>query len=152
MSLTELKQMPGHMMRRVQQISTALFAEEMADFNLTSVQFMALVAIGDVPDLDATRLAELIDFDKATIGGVIERLERKRLIERKVSAEDRRVKRLRLTPAGRALVTVSFDRVRRVQQRLTEPLDEAERVVLERLIRKLVEGLAEADKSLSEEY
>ncbi len=116
MSMHELKRMPGHLVRRVQQISTAIFAEEMGDFDLTSVQFMALVVIGDVPDLDATRLAEIIDFDKATIGGVIERLERKRLLERQVSAHDRRVKHLRLTPAGRALITVSFDRVRRVQE------------------------------------
>ena len=40
-----LLDMPGHLIRRAQQISTALFAEECAAFDLTSVQYAALAAI-----------------------------------------------------------------------------------------------------------
>jgi DNA-binding MarR family transcriptional regulator len=132
--------MPGHLVRRVQQISSAIFSEEMAEFELTSVQFIALVAVADNDGLDATRLAESIDFDKATIGGVIDRLERKGLIERKVSARDKRVKELAATPAGRALITVSFARVETVQERLLAPLSPKDRTLLMQLLQQIVDS------------
>jgi DNA-binding MarR family transcriptional regulator len=138
MALTQTKKMPGHLIRRVHQISNAIFSEEMAAYDLTAVQFIALVAIGDHPDLDATRLSELIDFDRSTIGGVIERLEHKRLIKRAVSPKDRRIKTLRLTPAGRALVSVSFDRVVRVQDRLQEALSPGEADTFCRLLERII--------------
>lgn len=140
MKIITLKEMPGHLVRRAQQVSSALFAEEMAEYELTSVQFMALVAIADLPDLDATRLAEYIDFDKATIGGVIERLERKGLIGRQQSKSDKRVKELAIKPAGRALIALCFARVKRVQERLLSPLSASEKLIFAELLEKLVKG------------
>ena len=90
--LDRFKQMPGHCIRRAQQVSSACFSNELAEFDLTSVQMVALVAIADQPGIDATRLAEIIDFDRATIGGVVDRLERKGLIRRTVSPRDKRSK------------------------------------------------------------
>lgn len=138
MSIDHLKTLPGHLLRRVHQISSAIFSEEMAAYELTSVQFMALVAIADLPEMDATRLSELVDFDKATIGGVIERLERKGLIERQRSAEDKRIKILAATPAGRALIKVSMNKVERVQKRLLAPLPAREQKQLMQLLEKLI--------------
>jgi hypothetical protein len=56
--------MPGHLTRRVYQVSTALFAEECGGLDLTPVQFAALVAIDAHPRIDATRLSEVIYFDR----------------------------------------------------------------------------------------
>ena len=53
----------------------AIVAEHFTPLNLTSIQFAALVAINDSPGLDATRLAALIDYDRPTMTGVIDRLE-----------------------------------------------------------------------------
>lgn len=135
MNLARLTSMPGHFIRRAQQISSALFAEELAQSELTSVQLIALAAIADQPALDATRLADLIDFDKATIGGVIERLERKGLVQRAVSEHDKRVKELSATPEGHALLASSMGGVERVQQRLLAPLSPAERTEFIRMLR-----------------
>ena len=74
-SMDGLYAMPGHLIRRVQQISSALFAEECGNFDLTSVQYAALVAIRANPQVDATRLSALIAFDRSTLGDVLERLE-----------------------------------------------------------------------------
>ena len=54
--------LPGHLIRRVHQVSTAYFAEECGG-DLTAVQYAALVAIGAHPGIDATRLSEIIYFD-----------------------------------------------------------------------------------------
>ncbi len=139
LSLDDVYRMPGHLIRRVQQISTALFAEECAGFDLTSVQFAALVAIQANPMVDATRLSALIAFDRSTLGDVLERLEAKGLIERRPHPDDRRVKLLHLTPRGVELLQAVEPAVERVQQRLLAPLACADRATLLRLLAELVE-------------
>lgn len=139
MLINHMKAMPGHLIRRVQQISTAIFAEELAQFDLTAVQLAALVAIAEIPDLDATRLAELICFDRATIGDVIARLERKGLIERSPGLRDKRTKRLSPTPAAAVLIAACMDRVETVQARLLAGLSSAESVLFENLLNKIVD-------------
>jgi MarR family transcriptional regulator, lower aerobic nicotinate degradation pathway regulator len=129
--------MPGHLIRRAQQISTALFAEECAGFDLTAVQFAALAAIKANPEVDATRLSALIAFDRSTIGGVLERLEAKGWVLRSSSPADKRVKLLRLTLDGERLLRRVEPAVRRVQQRLLEPLAPADRATMLRLLAQL---------------
>ena len=95
---------PGYLFRRMQQIAVAIFVEECKAFDLTPVQYAALVAIHTHPGIDATRLSAVIAFDRSTLGNVIERLEAKAFIERKPAREDKRVKLLYLTKAGAALL------------------------------------------------
>ena len=137
--MDNLYDMPGHLIRRAQQISTALFAEECAEFDLTSVQFAALATIRAHPEVDATRLSSLIAFDRSTIGGVLERLEAKGWVLRTASPTDRRVKLLRLTLEGERLLRQVEPAVRRVQQRLLEPLTQADRTAFLRLLGQLAE-------------
>src|SRR3984893_17546745 len=91
---------PGYLFRRMQQIAVAIFVEECKAYDLTPVQYAALVAIQTHPGIDATRLSAVIAFDRSTLGNVIERLETKLYIERKPSREHRRIKLLYLTKAG----------------------------------------------------
>ena len=72
---------PGYLFRRMQQIAVAIFMEECRAFDLTPVQYAALVAIETHPGIDATRLSAVIAFDRSTLGSVIERIESKGLIE-----------------------------------------------------------------------
>lgn len=133
-------QMPGHFIRRAHQISSAYFAEELADSELTSVQMVALGTIADYPGIDATRLSEIIDFDRATIGGVVDRLERKGLIQRVVNREDKRSKVMKATAAGKALLEVNLPKVKRVQDRLLDPLSPEEQEIFLRLIKAVIAG------------
>ncbi len=135
--MDSLYDMPGHLIRRAQQISTALFAEECAEFDLTSVQYAALVAIKAHPDVDATRLSALIAFDRSTLGSVLERLEAKGWVLRSPSTADKRVKLLRLTLEGDRLLRQVEPAVCRVQQRLLEPLTPADRGAMLRLLGQL---------------
>jgi DNA-binding MarR family transcriptional regulator len=130
--------MPGHLIRRVHQISTALFLEECGS-DLTSVQFAALSMIQKHSNLDATRLAGLIAFDRSTIGDVLERLEAKGWIKRRESSSDRRTKLLSLTPSGSQLLRQILPAVRRVQERLLAPLAAKEAAILVHLLTELAE-------------
>ena len=130
--------MPGHLVRRLNQISAALFSEECAASGMTSVQFAALSAIRDTPDLDATRLSALIAFDRSTLGDVLERLETRGWIARHADGRDKRVKTLRLTPAGATALRDVEPGVRQVQRRLLAPLGKGDRATLMRLLTRLV--------------
>jgi DNA-binding MarR family transcriptional regulator len=139
MILNDVYGKPGHLIRRAQQIAVAIFVEECRHLDLTPLQYAALVAIRDLPGIDATRLSEVIANDRSTLGGVIERLEEKGWIERRPSPDDRRVKLLHLTGTGADLLGQAEPHVRRAQERILEPLAEAERGTLMRLLTDLVE-------------
>ena len=129
---------PGHLIRRAHQISSALFAEECGAFDLTAVQYAALVAIRDNPAVDATRLSTLIAFDRSTLGDVLERLEAKGWLRRSPSPSDRRVKLLHLSPEGEQVLQEVEAAVERVQERLLAPLAPEGRATLMRLLAQLV--------------
>ena len=140
MLLEQLRLKPGHLIRRAQQIAVAVFMEECGRFDITPLQYAALTAIGQQPDIDATRLAQLIALDRSNIGSVLERLEAKSLLLRNASAEDRRIKLLRLSSSGRALLRKVDVAVEHAQDRILAPLEPGERKTFMRLLTLLVES------------
>lgn len=132
-----LHRMPGHHIRRLQQVAVRLFAEE-AGNDLTPVQYAALFAIAQRPGVGQAQLAALIGYDRATIGGVIDRLEQKKLVGRVASVEDRRVNLLTITDEGRNALSRAAQKVRRAQERIVEPLTPDERDAFERMCLKLL--------------
>lgn len=137
---------PGYLFRRMQQIAVALFVEECNAFDLTPVQYAALIAIHTHPGIDATRLSAVIAFDRSTLGSVIERLEAKKLVDRKPSNEDKRVKLLYLTKAGAAMLRDIMPSVEKAQARMLQPLKPADRKVLLALLTQLVDLNNEASR------
>ncbi|MBX9648048.1 MAG: MarR family transcriptional regulator [Xanthobacteraceae bacterium] len=137
---------PGYLFRRMQQIAVAIFVEECRAFDLTPVQYAALVAIHTHPGIDATRLSAVIAFDRSTLGNVIERLESKTSIERKPSRADKRVKLLYLTKAGSALLREIMPAVEKAQARMLQPLKPADRKTLLALMTQLVDLNNEASR------
>lgn len=130
--------MAGHLIRRLHQQSTQVFLAQTqaAGFDLTSVQFAALDAIAQQPGIDQAGLAATISFDRATIGGVIDRLEHKALVQRVVSEQDRRARQLHLTAAGRKLLKASRPVVEALQAEILAPLSAAERAAFVALVHK----------------
>jgi DNA-binding MarR family transcriptional regulator len=137
---------PGYLFRRIQQIAVAIFVEECRAYDLTPVQYAALVAIHSHPGIDATRLSAVIAFDRSTLGNVIERLETKRYVTRKPAREDKRVKLLYLTKSGAALLRNIMPSVDRAQARMLQPLKPADRKTLMALLAQLVDLNNEASR------
>ncbi len=137
---------PGYLFRRMQQIAVAIFMEECKAFDLTPVQYAALVAIRTHPGIDATRLSAVIAFDRSTLGSVIERLEAKKYVERKPAREDKRVKLLHLTRSGATVLREIMPSVDRAQVRMLQPLKPADRKALLALMAQLVDLNNEASR------
>ena len=69
---------------------------------LTSSQFDVIATLGDTEGMTCKELSEKTLVTKGTLTGVLDRLEKKGLIERVPSREDRRCTFIRLTPKGDA--------------------------------------------------
>ena len=139
MQLKDLHSKPGHLIRRAQQIAVAIFMDECAEYDLTPVQYAALAAIRENPGIDATRLSTLIAFDRSTLGNVLERLEARKLVVRYASAEDKRIKLLKITTAGAALIRRAEAAVLRAQERILAPLGRADQNKFMELLGQMVE-------------
>ncbi|RXH21407.1 MULTISPECIES: MarR family transcriptional regulator [Bradyrhizobium] len=137
---------PGYLFRRMQQIAVSIFMEECKAFDLTPVQYAALIAIHTHPGIDATRLSAVIAFDRSTLGSVIERLQAKDYVERKPAPEDKRIKLLYLTKSGAAILREIIPAVERAQARMLEPLKPADRKTLMGLMSQLVDLNNEASR------
>ena len=121
-------------------MAVALFAQKVGAFDITPVQFAALMALRERRTLDQAALSALIGYDRATMGGVIDRLEAKRWVVREAGQKDRRTKLVSLTAAGAALLRRVAREVDAVQAALMAPLAPTERRAFERLCRKLLDA------------
>jgi len=120
--------MAGHLIRRMNQISTQIFNTHMQQtgFDLTPVQFAAMDAIATCPGIDQAGVAAKIAYDRNTIGGVIDRLEQKGFIIRNVSKRDRRARELQLTETGIGVFNKILPVVSALQKEILGGLNRAE--------------------------
>jgi DNA-binding MarR family transcriptional regulator len=131
---------PGFLVRRLHQIHVAIFLDEMAEDNITPIQYGLLSVLADLPGLDQMSLAEEIGIDRANVADVLTRLESRGLIARTVSAQDNRRKFCAPTKQGLAFVRKYHANMQRAQDNLLRPLKPAERAEFMRLLRCIVEA------------
>lgn len=145
----EYENMPGHFARRFQQIAVAVFQAEMEALgsDITPVQYAALSAIAALPGIDQGTLAGQIAFDRATITGVLDRLEAKDLITRHKSQRDRRARELIISTKGQTVLDQIRPGVEAAQRHMTSGLSAAENSELMRLLRKAVESANELSRA-----
>ncbi|MES2538825.1 MAG: MarR family transcriptional regulator [Pseudomonadota bacterium] len=142
----DLLAMPGHYARRVHQLVVALFVQEVADLNLTPLQYSSLYTICNQPGIDQKTLANTIGYDTATIGGVIDRLESRGLVMRNVASHDRRLRLVTPTDTGIQMLEAAVPRALKSQERLLAPLTEEEGEEFMRLMKILIDANAELSK------
>lgn len=139
--------MAGHVIRRLNQLSTQVFSRGMqeAGVKLTPVQFAAMDAIATYPGIDQAGVAARIAYDRATIGGVIDRLVQRGYVQRGVSEADRRARVLNLTGAGATLLREVVPLVRDLQEVILEELNADERDMFLELSRRVIGVTADSE-------
>jgi DNA-binding MarR family transcriptional regulator len=146
----DLEQLPGHHIRRLQQIAVAIFLQETEGTGITPVQYAALQTVANTPGIDQRTLAGSIGFDTSTIAGVVDRLEARALMQRNTSPDDRRVRQLTLTDEGHRLLAQALPGMQRAQARMLAPLPAADRAEFMRMLRTLVEANNELSRAPSD--
>ena len=147
---TGLNDMPGHYIRRLQQIAVAVFLQELESVGVTPIQYAVLQAVREAPGSDQRSLAGMIGLDTSTMVGVVERLESRGLVQRASTRADRRVKLLTLTEAGQSAMAKMQPLVNRAQEKILAPLSKTDRKEFMRMIKILVSTNNDLSRAPSE--
>ena len=129
--------MPGHLLRRCQQIAVAIFLDECRAVDLTPLQYVTLATLDNQGALDKATLGGEVALDRTTVAVVANNLEERGFVTSRDSEEDRRARLIEITPAGKALLDEVKDDVRRAQERILSPLEPQEQAEFVRLLAKM---------------
>jgi DNA-binding MarR family transcriptional regulator len=118
-----------------------------AEHDLSVIQTRLLGVLRDrVPTMN--ELAQLLELDKSSVTGLIDRAERRGLVERAPSATDRRAVVVSLAEQGRALVAQVAARFESDVLAMLEALPVPERAALAGLVSRLLVAHA-ADRGVN---
>ncbi len=126
----------GYLLRQAQQRHAALFAECFAN-EVTPRQWAVVARLAELGECSQNLLGRLTAMDVATIKGVVERLNKRKLLVTRPDPEDRRRLMLSLSPAGRALFEKHAASGYRVSEVTLKPLKASDRATLIRLLKQL---------------
>ena len=84
------------------------FDDALRPLGLTSGQYSLMMSLNRPEPPTIGSVAALLAMDRTTLTAALKPLQRRRLITVMVDANDRRSRRLKLTPAGRALLARAF--------------------------------------------
>jgi DNA-binding MarR family transcriptional regulator len=133
----------------VQRAARALarhFDDVFRPLDLTSVQYSLLMSLNrPAPTMGDT--ADFLAMDRTTLTAALKPLERRGLVRIAADADDRRVKRLLLTPAGNAVLAKAYALWQEfhgaIETGMASPSADAMRSGLIRMVEKLERGNAD---------
>ncbi|WP_434446719.1 MarR family winged helix-turn-helix transcriptional regulator [Lentzea sp. E54] len=132
---------------RIMAVLTRIGSEH--DLSLTQLRLLGLLR-DRRPRM--TDLATFLGLDKSTMSGLVERAERRGLVGRDKSPEDRRVVDVFITPKGRELAERVQAEVRTALQPFTDCLRVDDRAQLTRLLDSITGRSGEYDKGEGAPY
>jgi DNA-binding MarR family transcriptional regulator len=134
-----IKRIATPLARRFAQICTAVLADMTADVGLTPLQYATLSYLFDEPDIDQNGLAVRLGVDRTSAGQLIDQMESKGLVERRINGQDRRARLLRLSRSGTKLRERLRPKAHLMQARLLGSLTPTEREILLELLVRVIE-------------
>ncbi|MBS0166721.1 MAG: MarR family transcriptional regulator [Nitrospira sp.] len=107
------------------------------DIELSPREIKALLLLGDKEEMIMTDLATALSAPLSTVTRIIDRLERKQMVERFRSEEDRRIVTVKESEKGKMLREHFRHSQLDIAARMLQPLSNGEREILIELLEKL---------------
>lgn len=118
--------------------------KEFKDYNITASQFSVLNQIyRRNREITSAEIAEQLSSDRPTISGVVNRLEKKRMIEKIENTEDKRSSYLKLSKDGESLIKSLRETADKLNSEIFTALDSEEIKKFEKYIDRLIEKVEE---------
>ncbi len=111
---------------------------------MTRAQWVILVWLERQPGLSQNELATLVEVEPITVGRLVDRLEARGFVERCADPKDRRVWRLRLTPAAASVLREIDEYRSEIHEQITQGIDPA-------MLQAMTEGLLRMKANLASE-
>jgi DNA-binding MarR family transcriptional regulator len=115
--------------------------DRVAAFDLTPQLFQALHVLAEYPDPSMREFAERMFCDASNATGLVDRLERRGLAERRASDSDRRAKVVHMTPAGARLFKKIEDSVWADAPPAIAKLSAADQRILREIIERALDNV-----------
>jgi len=128
----------GFLLSQVGAHAAARFAERIAPLKLKPYHSGILRILGSGSGLTQQALCDLLGMFPSRLVGLLDELEKLRLIERRESPADRRTYSLHLTKAGRDALSDIGKLTRQLQDDLCAALNEKERKLLAEMLSRIV--------------
>jgi len=93
----------GFLLSKAYQRAWAIMRTEIERYDLTPPQFGLLAFLWQQDGLTQAELSEQGQIDRTTVGGLVDRLEKIGLVERRQHPQDRRAYKIHLTQPGKEL-------------------------------------------------
>ena len=135
--MIEIDKNVGFLLAKAYQRACAIFKEEFDRYNLTPRQFGLLGFLWQEDGLSQAELSARAHIDRTTMGGLIDRLARMGLVERRPHPEDRRAYQIYLTAEGKRLETELCPLANQVQSRFVAAISDDELATLKQILDKL---------------
>jgi len=119
--------------------ASSRFAARLAEVDLQPALFRVLNLVDAAEGRSQQEIAKAVQAPPSRMVGFVDELEQRGLVERRADPEDRRVRALYLTPAGREALARAREVARQHEAELTEGLSGPERERLVALLRKVVD-------------
>ena len=124
----------GFLLSKGYQRAWSLMREEIEQYDLTPPQFGLLAFLWQQDGLTQAELSEKGQIDRTTIGGLVDRLEKLGLVERRQHPKDRRAHMIHLTERGREMEVPLSACAGRALAKFTKGLNEQEIAELRRIL------------------
>ncbi len=131
-----LEDQVGFQLRRASQRHGAIFAAHMLA-ELTPTQWAALVKLAERETVSQNLLGRETAMDAATIKGVVDRLQRRGLVETRSDPDDGRRMLIAITPEGKRLVEGGVRHGLDISTETLKPLKPAEQQLLLDLLKRI---------------
>jgi DNA-binding MarR family transcriptional regulator len=133
----DIEQNIGFLLAKAYRRGFAMFRDRLTGYGITPPQFSLLAFLWKQDGLSQTELSEKSQIDRATMVGLVDRMETLGLVKRERHASDRRAWRICLTEKGRALEDELSSIAAEVTGRLTSKLGEREVRELKKILSKI---------------
>jgi DNA-binding MarR family transcriptional regulator len=133
----------GRLLAVAGRLVSAAFARALEEHGLTPAGLAVLDVLAETDGISASQVADACHVRPATITGVVDTLERAGWVARERDNQDRRLVRIRVTDAGRALQEAARAAASREIAPLLPPLNAADEDVVRNYLSRVVEGLRE---------
>ncbi|MES2935974.1 MAG: MarR family transcriptional regulator [Pseudomonadota bacterium] len=120
--------------------------ERIRHFDLTPPQFDIIATLGNTPGMNCSELGEKTLITKGTMTGVLDRLEKKGLLERSRQLDDKRYFFVKLTKEGEQVFSTVFPQVIEHGKQLFTDWKEDDFAALETELRKLKNSIANSSQ------
>lgn len=140
----------GYLIHEVGRLMKRRFEDEAKSHGVTLPQWRALAQIALKDNITQRALADAIDADPMTMSGILDRLEKRGLIDRFPDPKDSRAKLARLTPDGDQLLRRAGEVGLAMYESSTLGLSGTEREVMKSALGKMRDNLCGQPADLEE--